>query len=414
MSSRMQRMALLLSLMSVFPFISLMGSALTCESCHSSSSASGGYVYKDPLIKIVHDPFYSPGEEFQVKLMIRPQPDYSMKKLTADLGAQGSSVSLISSSSMAGSLEESGDIVAVWTLKAETEGEATITIDFRYDVYFHHGSAGNKDTGSYQDRRTAQLLVSDLSLSVHPGSVILSNIGEISEVYLEADAYVHDIEVMVPQGLDGVLQVTLYDRELFTGESTTVTVELIKDQNRDADFTISWVELSGEKEVNISVSIVKLQSTDRGEDPLLKIGQYSGIAAFVLLVIGYLTGGTGFMKKYANRFFRHAKRRIRFHCALSYLVMILSLYHLAALWYGPYRVVIFDSWEIVLGEVALVIMVIISLNGVFQKRMIKWWGFQNWKRIHAWGSYLSTSLIAIHLLTYGTHFLWFRDLVGMQ
>ncbi|MGA1792847.1 MAG: hypothetical protein ACMUHM_02750 [Thermoplasmatota archaeon] len=410
----MKRIVLLLSLLLVFPFISMAGKALTCESCHSSSSASGGYVYKDPVIKIVHDPFYSPGQDFQVALLIRPQPDYSMKKLSAELTVQGSSVSLISTASSIGILDGNGDIVAEWTLKAGAKGEATITIDFSYEVYFRHGSAGNKDTGSYQERRTAQLLVSDLSLGIHPGSVLLSNIGETGEVVLEADAYVHDIEIRVPQGLDGVLQVTLYDRELFAGESTIVTVELMTVQNRDAEFTIAWVELSGQKEVNISVSIVKLQSTDRGEDPLLKIGQYSGIAAFILLVIGYFTGGTGLMKKYANLFFRHAKRRVRFHCALSYLVLILAFYHLASLWYGPYRAVVFESWEIVLGEVAVIIMILISVNGIFQKRMIKWWGFHNWKRIHAWGSYLSTSLVTVHLLTYGTHFLWFRELVGMQ
>jgi hypothetical protein len=198
------------------------------------------------------------------------------------------------------------------------------------------------------------------------------------------------------------------------GDSTTITVTLLNETDISSEIEISWIELSGMKEIPITIDIVRLESSDTGEDPLLTIGQATGISAFVFLVIGYFTGGTGFLKKHANKLFRHARRRVRFHCALSYLVMVLSFYHLATLWYGPYREVIFNSWEIVLGEAAMIIMIIISLNGIFQRRMVKMMGFQNWRRIHSWGSYISTSLVVIHLLTYGSHFLWFRVMIGLQ
>ena len=118
------------------------------------------------------------------------------------------------------------------------------------------------------------------------------------------------------------------------------------------------------------------------------------------------------MKKWSNRLFKTAKRRIAFHCALSYEVLILSVFHLATLAYGPYRELIW-IWEVILGELALVIMVLISINGIFQKRIIRWWGYENWRRIHAWGTYLATFLLVIHMVFNGSHFAWLRELMGM-
>jgi hypothetical protein len=402
------------SIMLLIPFLSLSVEAVTCESCHSSRNASGGYIYDDPLIDLIHDPFYSPGDEFEFQLVIRPQPDYSISELNGDVSISGTTVGLKGGGRQAGVVQENGDMLATWTLTSLDEGESKITVDFNYKVYFKHTSSGNKDIGTYYDRKTAQILVSDLSMSISPGSVILSEFGESKIVELTAEAFVHDIEVIVPEELGSEIDVSLGTSSLMAGTSTTITITLLNETNLESEIEIKWKEISGDKKVPVKITIGKIESTDTGDDPLLKIGQATGISAFILLVIGYFTGGTGFLKKYANKLFKHAKRRIRFHCALSYLVLILSFYHLATLWYGPYREVIFSSWEIVLGEVAVITMIIISINGIFQIRMIKWMGFQNWRRIHSWGSYISTTLVVIHLLTYGSHFLWFRELVGLQ
>ena len=402
------------SLILLIPFLSLIEGVNECESCHSSSNSSGGYIYEGPSISIVHDPFYSPGEEFEVQLIIRPQPDYSISELNGELSVDGTTVELVQNASSKGTAQENNDMIASWSLRSLGEGNSIITIDLDYRVYYKHNSPGNKDVGTYYDRKTAQLSVRDLSLDIHPGALVLSDFGETKTIELTAEAYVHDIEVTVPDELVSEIDVSLGKTTLMEGDSTRITITLLNETDISSGIEISWVELSGTKNVPVTINIVKLESSDMGGDPLLTIGQITGISAFILLVIGYFTGGTGFMKKYANKLFRHAKRRVRFHCALSYLVMILSFYHLATLWYGPYREVVFNSWEIVLGEVAIVIMIIISINGMFQKKMIKFMGFQNWKRIHSWGSYLATTLVVIHLLTYGSHFLWFRELIGLQ
>jgi hypothetical protein len=197
------------------------------------------------------------------------------------------------------------------------------------------------------------------------------------------------------------------------GNSTKIKVTLLNKTNIDSELLITWNESTGEKSVIVPISIRKFESVI-GNDILLTIGQVTGIGAFIFLFIGYFTGGYGSMKRYANKLFKHSKRRIRFHCFLSYIMILLSFIHIVTLWYGPYRLVVFKCWEIVLGEVAIIIIIIVALNGMFQKKMVKWLGFDNWNRIHSWGSYISTSLVLIHLLTIGYHFLWFRELIGLQ
>jgi len=119
-------------------FLTTSVQAITCESCHSSSNSSGGYIYDQPLISIIHDPFYSPGEEFDVELLIRPTPDYSISELNGEISIDGTTVVMVSASHSSGQIQDDRDMVASWTLRSTTEGEVTITIDFDYEVYFKH------------------------------------------------------------------------------------------------------------------------------------------------------------------------------------------------------------------------------------------------------------------------------------
>ena len=62
--SRRELLLILGSMILLIPMLSYSVSGLTCEGCHTSSNPSGGYVYEGPLISVIHDPYYSPGEDF--------------------------------------------------------------------------------------------------------------------------------------------------------------------------------------------------------------------------------------------------------------------------------------------------------------------------------------------------------------
>ncbi|MFW3147257.1 MAG: hypothetical protein ACMUIE_10665 [Thermoplasmatota archaeon] len=396
--------------MALASFFSSDASGVTCESCHSSSGPNSGYAFEEPVITIVHDPFYRPGDEFQISLVLVPMEGYELRSLSGTIKVDGNASSLVSEENQEGSVDEEGRAIAYWSLRGEKEGTAVIEIEHDFKVYYDHSSGGNKDIGTYSGKVSAEILIGDMSLLISPGTVLFTEIGQEISLNLAAEGNVSGIEIELPGELRGAVEISDFRTELNEGEEETVLLKLVNMTELTSSITIRWVEEGELKELPVEVRIADLKIAGGGRDFYLTIGQITGISSFIFLVVGYFTGGSHFMKRYANRLFKHAARRVKFHCNLSKLVMILAFFHLAVLWYGPYRESIWD-WEVVLGWLAVVIMLVISVNGALQKQSIKLIGYENWRRIHAWGTYLVTGLVAVHLLMYGSHFQWFRDLV---
>ena len=400
----------LLSMIILLLAISISGNVYgaSCESCHSSSIPSGGWIYHPPVITLLHDPFYLPGADVTIRLIVTPASDYSISSLSGELGTIYGS--LTSTGSGTSGVDPQGNRYIDWTFTAGDVGESIVIVDVDYTVYYKHKTPGTMDSASYYDRIETTVQVADLDLSISPGTLIFEKEGEEKKVELTANSDVTGIEVILHGSLVGLVTFSLPVVELSQDGSATITVTVLNRTNIKSFMTIRWLEGDVQREIEIEIVI-----TDPGEsggsDLLWEVGKYTGISAAVLVLVGFFTGGTSKLKAIANKVFGSAKRRVDFHCALSFVTLILVAIHFATLFYGPFRNLIFQ-WEVILGEVAMLIMVIISLNGIFQKKFIKLLGFQNWRRVHAWGSYLITVLVSIHMLLYGSHFVWFRELIG--
>ncbi len=396
--------------MTLFLLIAISGNALgaSCESCHSSRTPSGGWIYHPPVITLLHDPFYLPDTDVTVRLIITPASDYSISSLSGELGTIYGS--LISTGPGTPGVDPQGNKYIDWTFTAGGVGESILIVDVDYTVYYKHKTPGTMDSASYFDRIETTVIVADLDLSISPGTLIFEKEREEKEIQLTATSDVTDIEVILHGSLEGLVTFSQPLVELSDGGSTTITVTVLNRTNIISFMTIKWLEGDVQREIKIEIVITD-PGDGGGSDLLGEVGKYTGIAAAVLVLVGFFTGGTSRLKTIANKVFGSAKKRIDFHCALSFVTLILVAIHFATLFYGPFRNLIFQ-WEVILGEVAMLIMVIISLNGIFQKKFIKLLGFQNWRRVHAWGSYLITVLVSIHMLLYGSHFVWFRELIG--
>ena len=386
-----------------------------CDDCHSSSdpNPSGGYAYDEPVLTLVYDPFYQPDSEVRIRVWISHPDDYLVRDLSGSLSISGSNLELTNGDT--GTLEEGADggQGLYWDLRSSSEGECNISLEVSYEAFFEHERPGSKDLGRYAETLEGTIVIADLALRASPGTVILSRVGEVGSIQLSADEDVEDISVELSTSLEGLVDVSLGTNALSSGGSTAVDLELLSLNETSGYLIIYWKEGGELKQQKVIIRILSLEGGDKSTDIYLLIGQITGGAAFILLLIGYFTGGSGILKKWSNRVFNTARKRIAFHCALSYEVLILTAFHFSTLIYGPYRELIW-IWEVVLGEMAFVIMVMISINGIFQKRMIGWWGYQNWRRVHAWGTYLTTFLLGIHIIFNGSHFAWLRDLLGMR
>ncbi|MCU0799040.1 MAG: hypothetical protein MUC62_05155 [Candidatus Thermoplasmatota archaeon] len=396
-----------ISLLLLIPMALAMGTAAgdVCEDCHSSSGSSGGYDFEPPLVVLSQPAVCGPGEKVMIRLYMISTSVYEVRSMKAELISGGGTERIQGKPGM----DPEGQGCIEWELTSGTGPAQRFTADCECICYYRHGSPGNKDTGLHTTTVRTDLPVADSNMRIDRDLVFVPEAG--SSVTLRALGPISGISLDISPSLLGKVDVSLDGKELSSGETIYIALSPMSRDALDGHINVSWTESGARRHAYIRVLKVLPTPAD-GIDLYHEIGKYTGIAAFIILVVGYFTGGTGPLKRWGNKMFKTAPRRIKFHCALSYEVMILVIFHMLVLWYGPYRELIW-LWEVVLGEVALLIMLVIALNGILQKRLIPLMGYQNWRRVHAWGTYLATGLVVVHMLTNGTHFLWFRQLIGM-
>ncbi len=352
-------------------FFMIQGSAvgISCEDCHSSSNPSGNWLYHPPILTFVHDPFYPPNTTFTMRLKVTGASDYQIKDLSATLDERMDNLEVVGELQGRTGTDADGDHIVEWELRTLDEGWSNVSAEVRYKVYYKHNSPGASNEASYVERISTSPLSANFDLSVTPGTLFFDTTGQQRELTLTALNNVTDIRLEIIPGLEDIFSIEVPRSDLNKGDSMTVMITLQNMTDMYLGLTLKWKEGETERRLPIRILISDPGQGSGGKDILWEVGKYTGIAAFTLLVIGYFTGGA-VLKEKANKFFKGAKRRVDFHCALSYVLLVLVLIHLSTLFYGPYRELILQ-WEVVLGWVALGIMMIIALNGIFQRWLVK-------------------------------------------
>ena len=398
-------------LLALFLFHNVSGSS--CEDCHSASDPrpSGGFVFSDPVIGASYDSVVPPNEDFALTIWIIPTGEYSIIEANATLVISPPLEPYVV-------LEKDGkhesDRMAV---RFDVQGLGTGIADFRayicYTVHGAHKTPGSIDRSEYTYEMAGAIIIDELALRVSPGSLLLEDTDRTSMITLEAMDDAYDVRVDIDLHLRAYVYLESPDDTLRTGAFLSIPVRLLYKGDVSGNITVSWYSNGSMHALSIPISVLPERSSDAGWDLYHEIGKYTGIASMLLLIIGYFTGGTGFLRKMVDRLFGGASKRIQFHCAMSYEVLLLALFHLAVLFYGPFRG--FDrivSWQSSLGVLAMLLMFVIALNGILQRPLVNSIGGANWRRIHTWGSYLATCLVVLHALMIGSHFYWLRSIIG--
>ena len=153
-------------------------------------------------------------------------------------------------------------------------------------------------------------------------------------------------------------------------------------------------------------------------------GRFLGFLCLATLVALAPTGG--FLKRYRkrlNKFFGGGKKRMNFHCYLSYFLLLLVILHAMVLMYTHYRDVRLGAFflmaqpgypSINIGFWAFVLMSVVGILGILQKKVTKLIGGKNWRRAHGWLTWLSILMVVVHALWIGTTIgLPLRDALGI-
>jgi hypothetical protein len=147
------------------------------------------------------------------------------------------------------------------------------------------------------------------------------------------------------------------------------------------------------------------------------IGLIGGISSWTLLFLMTIIGAP--IKKFKprfNRFFGTAVVRNEFHCAMSYILVVLALFHAVVVmgnhWNGAMLANSFIianpnndyGFYINLGTVAWIFMILVSVTGIFWKQLVKILKYKVWR----WAHNIFTLVALISAVIHGSLLLQWR------
>lgn len=133
------------------------------------------------------------------------------------------------------------------------------------------------------------------------------------------------------------------------------------------------------------------------------IGRVLGFVTVALFIASFLTGGAiESIRKWIDG---KIQDRVRWHCVLSFMVIISTIVHLAVLYLGYYS----NTWKgLLTGGIPLLIMIFLGITGYWKPQIAKKIGPKNWYRMHFWISIAVILLFVFHAIKEGTEFAFLR------
>ncbi len=148
--------------------------------------------------------------------------------------------------------------------------------------------------------------------------------------------------------------------------------------------------------------------------PVLEIVGYVG----AFLVAASMVSGGVFGKasrRHLNRLFGTARRRVAFHNALSYGLLLVATFHSVVFFLDNLGGGLFHwSLGLIWGGAALLALVGLGVTGVLQVPLIRRWNYATWRWVHLGLALAALLFTAVHLLLDGAHFTAVQDWLGYR
>jgi hypothetical protein len=167
---------------------------------------------------------------------------------------------------------------------------------------------------------------------------------------------------------------------------------------------IVWENATGAKDSCFVLVTIKAPAAGKVEaamSPLVLTGRITGILSLSLLLASL---ALGLIKK-------GSARRVRVHCAVSWFILGLALYHGLMLVLGPYSRIMWSNF-LLLGYASAAVMGVSGVNGLLQRWMSRKAGHRTWTWVHRITITVAVVLVTIHALAMGTDFAFIRGAFG--
>lgn len=191
-----------------------------------------------------------------------------------------------------------------------------------------------------------------------------------------------------------------------------------------AQGTIHFTWWAGNRTGTVIFSIEIPPETTSGSDGkmFVLVGRVTGVISFILLIVStMLCLNVKSWKKFILR--KLGKKRLLLHCYVSYAIVVTSLVHLIVLIargkyssHFEYGILMTgqNGFYYNLGYITLIMMVLLGMTGIYQKRMMKYFKmrgyfpYATWRLIHLVLTVLAFVLVLVHVVMIGTDFRWLR------
>jgi hypothetical protein len=329
---------------------------------------------------------------------------YEIDRLSVSFDSTNNFVKSVSPVKEYRNLYPGDKIIVDWEIEAMKNGLETL--QFSLSAYNSHENSRFYDSYSYQ----ALINIgndTNRDPAIKPSSWSI-DVGEnVSYLSLYINRTVTDLHF---EGHDGFEINPTYADKLFAGDELVISISTNSEQRLERVLNILWIENTTEN--SISILLVHNLPIEESFDYFGISGRILGITCFILLFFSMLLGGiTKKLKTYFN-INLSAVKRVKIHCYLSWLLMILSITHGLILIIKPYNE-FFWSPEILLGDISALFMLIVSVNGSFMKVIIRVTGASTWRWMHRLFSWASVILVVVHAVLIGTDFAFIKEALNL-
>jgi hypothetical protein len=382
-----------------------------CSTCHTGSSPGGSYLFKMPTMTTAFPSAVPPGTAFNYTLKVSHAGKYTVKDPTAALIVSGAGQ--LSGGERASndrpSLGESGGSDTVsWRLETgSAAGTMLVNASFRFTAHYGHTADRANNDNPYLLRVYSTIYVRPMALYSTATDISIAAVAGRSVTFdLVAYSELKNITITASPNLDSVVMMAPnFIGHISPGESQTVQITIatghkVVDNGR---IDLVWENRTGTKDTTfVIVRTLGPSPGPAAENPVRWMGRFTGILSLCLLISSVVLG---YVK-------RGGQRRVRVHCAVSWFIVGLSVYHGIMLVLGPYNRVWLGNW-VLLGYIAAAVMGVSGVNGLLQDWMTQKTSYKAWVWLHRITLVTAIVLVVIHAILMGTDFRFVRDLAGV-
>jgi hypothetical protein len=401
-------------------FVALLGADQPCASatdqkctgCHSTISPSSGYTLAMPRLSVSCPAVAPPDSTVVITIRVSHPGRYEFASprtnltLTGDDGAE----ILASESSALGPISTQGGISrAEWTvLTGPVSKKIFVTAMVDFTARHPHAADAPADNGRFALVARGEIWVRTAGVFVTEGELLFRGDERGATAFdIISSVNASNITVIASGDLGTALKLSpALITDIHPGQRRTIMLDILDPSAAVANGRIDviWEDANGTR--NATYVIVRIQGyhgppAPAGAGPLRLMGRATGILLVGLLLASLALG----LKKGGG------KPRVRIHCAFSWFIIGLSVYHGMMLAWGPYSRIMWSNY-LLLGYATAAVMGASGVNGVLQHPVIRRLGYKRWLWVHRVMIISAVVLLTIHAIALGTDTAFLRAPLG--